>query len=118
MMAASMAMGGTLRSHGGAGIGVFAGSADSLLDPAAEDEKERRRSKRQAIFKSKYEMDEKIVSRNKALVNLVKVGRPAHRMQARASSSRAPLARGTHVSVGYRFVPCAVCPPDGWRTHA
>ena len=60
------------------------GSADlSNLDIGGEDEGERLRKKRHegerlrnkhfAIFKSKYEVDEKIVSRNKALVNLVKV---------------------------------------------
>ena len=50
------------------------GSADlSKLDIGGEDEGERLRKKRLAIFKSRYEVDEKIVSRNKALVNLVKV---------------------------------------------
>ena len=97
MMAASMAMGGTPRGRGGAGIGVFAqGSTDSLLDPAAEDEAERLRKKRQAIFRSKYEVDEKIVSRNKALVNLVKVVHPAHPTQTRVASSRA--ARVPHAA--------------------
>ena len=83
MMAASMAMGGTPRGRGAGGagtaggLGVFSqGSMDSQLDPAGEDEAERLRKKRQAIFKSKYEVDERIVSRNKALVNLVKVARP------------------------------------------
>jgi hypothetical protein len=59
----------------------------SQLDPAGEDEAERLRKKRQTIFKSKYEVDERIISRNKALVNLVKVACASHAVHARLSLS-------------------------------
>jgi len=81
MLAASMSMGSSLAHlNGGRNekMTIYSeGSADlsglSSLDIGGEDEGERLRKKRLAIFKSKYEVDEKIVSRNKALVNLVKV---------------------------------------------
>lgn len=84
MLAASMAIGSGSRgdlaatgvgrhARGGAVMGGEATSVD--LDAAGESEADRLRKKRQAIFKSKFEVDEKIVSRNKALIALVKVER-------------------------------------------
>jgi hypothetical protein len=82
MMAASQMSLGGLPPRGAGKAGVLSqGSGDlsslSTLDLGGEDEAERLRKKRLAIFKSKYEVDEKIVSRHKALINLTKVA-PAH----------------------------------------
>ena len=62
---------GPVERHSGRGLADVA-APGSVADPEVEDEAERLRKKRLSIFKSKYEVDEKIASRNKALINLVK----------------------------------------------
>ena len=83
MLAASMAIGGGSRgtlagrhsATGSLNLGAN-GEATVDLDAAGESEADRLRKKRQTIFKSKFEVDEKVVSRNKALIALVKVQHP------------------------------------------
>ena len=80
ILAASMAIGGgsrgTLAGRHSAGGSGANGESTVDLDAAGESEADRLRKKRQTIFKSKFEVDEKIVSRNKALIALVKVQHP------------------------------------------
>ena len=88
LLAASMSMGEAVsNSRVGTGTaGGRPGSTRGKIEPytnvEVDDEVDRLRKKRQSIFKSKYEIDEKVASRNKALINLVKVG-PYSRLLAR-----------------------------------
>ena len=98
MLAASMNLGGTPRGVASRiPVQAQASAPDlsslSSLDSAVENEGDRLRKKRLAIFTSKYEVDAKIVNRNKALVNLVKVCPPRRSPLPRPQLS--PVCHGT-----------------------
>jgi hypothetical protein len=100
MLAASMAIGGGT-GRGGVGVGLrlpagseMSGETAAGLDAAGESEADRLRKKRQAIFRSKFEADEKIVTRNKALIALVKsLGRTNLRQEEELASLKAKVTQ-------------------------